>query len=312
MMGRLSCDAPRRRGFTLIELLVVIAIIAILIGLLLPAVQKVREAAMRMTCQNNLHQLGVAFHNHHDSHNCFPSGGNSSSSPPLYVNGQPTNATTPPPLTQTAGWGFQILPFIEGGNAQNAGPVVAIGTPNPVFFCPSRRGPQILLIPNDEQGYDTPLPNAPLEVPHALCDYAASNLEETGAVRRFLPVRILEITDGTSTTLLVSEKRMNRALLGQQQEDDFIGYTSGFDDEVIRNTSIPPAPDFSGVSPDSLDTPIDGVYNGGKRFGSAHPGRFNAVFADGSVHSIPYSIDARIFRDLGNKSDGNALNASDF
>src|SRR5262249_20710732 len=148
-----------------------------------------------------------------------------------------------------------------------------------------------------------------LEVPHALCDYAASNLEGTGAVRQLLPVRILEITDGTSTTLLVGEKRMNRANLGGQQEDDFIGYTSGFDDQGVRTTKIPPPADYSGLSTDPLDAGID---DGGKRFGSSHPGRFNAVFADGSVHSIPYSINARTFSFLGNKSDGNVLDASDF
>jgi prepilin-type N-terminal cleavage/methylation domain-containing protein/prepilin-type processing-associated H-X9-DG protein len=280
---------PPRLGFTLIELLVVIAIIGVLIGLLLPAVQKVREAAARMQCQNNLKQIGLAFHNHHDQLRYFPTGGWDWWYTPSYANGSPLVGEY-----QQAGWGFQILPYLEQDNVWKAGAVVAVGTPIKTFFCPSRRGPQTVVFSDPAYQGGTPTTTA-------LCDYAAANWEETGVVRYRHPTRMADITDGTSNTLLAGDKRLNRAKLGQPQADDDTGYASGFDADVIRMTTRPSAPDYNAPTGD-----------GDMRFGSSHTGVFNAVFADGSVHSLAYSISPDTFRCLGDKADGQVINSNDY
>jgi prepilin-type N-terminal cleavage/methylation domain-containing protein/prepilin-type processing-associated H-X9-DG protein len=293
MQPKRTPGPARPTGFTLIELLVVIAIIAILIGLLLPAIQKVREAGARTECLNHLKQLGLAFHSHHGQLGYFPTGGWDWWYTPTYVNGIPEIG-----VQQQAGWGFQVLPYIEADVVWKGGPAAndtdrakfAVGTPNPIFFCPSRRSPQTLsiAIPGYFNG-DT--------VTTAPCDYAASNWEITGVVQQYQPIRIADITDGTSNTLLLGDKRVNLQFLGQPQKDDDMGYASGWDSDIIRLTTLPPGPDYSAPTGD-----------GERRFGSSHPGRFNSVFADGSVQSISYSVDPTVFRYLGDRADGQTIN----
>ncbi|MFL5328633.1 MAG: DUF1559 domain-containing protein [Gemmataceae bacterium] len=268
----------------MIELLVVIGIIAVLIGLLLPAVQKVRAASWRISCQNNLKQFGIAFQNHHTQHGFYPSGGWEWYTPPSYSGSIPHVGAE-----QQAGWGFQILPFIEGDAAWRAGPVAAIAAVNALFFCPARRSPMTIDYPDE---YQPPLTGGSLT--HALCDYAGSNLEGTGVIRQYIPVRANEVLDGTSSTLLIAEKRLNIVYLGRLEPDDSEGYTCGFEEDVIRYTGRAPEPDIV----------IDNGSNGGKQFGSSHQQGVNAVFLDGSVRLISYRIKATVFDSLGHISDG--------
>src|SRR5262245_52130226 len=143
----MSRSSAPRRAFTLIELLVVIAIIAILIGLLLPAVQKVRDAAARMTCQNNLKQIGLGLHNYENANSYFP---------PAY-----SIIATPPP--SSVSWGVYILPYVEQDNlykqynltgAIGANPnQTVVSTHLKIFQCPSTPNPNRLYT-------DGPVPGA--------------------------------------------------------------------------------------------------------------------------------------------------------
>ncbi len=280
----------RCRGFTLVELLVVIAIMGILMGLLLPAIQVAREAARRTQCLNNLKQMGLAFLNHEEQFGFLPSGGWNWTEPPTYRNGVAMTGAE-----QRAGWGFQILPYIEGSQAYHDGPLAAVGTPLPLFFCPSRRGPQMITIEDD---YIPPLTGT--VVTHALCDYAASNREETGAVRRYEPVFLRQIADGTSQTFVVGEKRLNLRFLGEPQDDDNEGYTAGWNEDTIRRTDVEPEPDHHGRG------------DGEKLFGSSHPRMLHMAFVDGSVRVVSYGIDDELFANLGNRDDGISTNFREF
>jgi prepilin-type processing-associated H-X9-DG protein len=281
----------------LIELLVVIAILGIMVGLLLPGVQKVREAASRMTCLNNLKQIGYACHQHHDVQGAFPTCGIDWTHPPVYTS--PGIPAVGP--AQLASWAFQILPYVEqeaiyrGGNKPTIAQcqIVAISTPIKIYFCPTRRAPMVITAPSWYGPRGT--------YGHAQIDYAGSNLDDTGAIGYLdRAVRIAMITDGTSNTLLVGEKRLDLLLLGKLQPDDNEGYTAGWDHDTMRYTSRRPAQDVS-----------IGSY-GEYRFGSSHSQRFNVLFCDGSARGLDYAVDLRVFKALGTIAGNEPINASIF
>ncbi len=290
-----------QRGFTLIELLVVIAIIGILMALLLPAVQKVREAANRASCGTNLNQFAVAFHAFHNDYNCFPHGGEHWSFAPEYLSVGNPKATTKQgndPLGQRAGWGFQILPYIEqtsvytglGMPTVAAAQIQAISTPIKTFFCPSRRGPQVFV---GAAWYGPPGTYG-----HAQTDYAASNHENTGVVRRWRQgaCTTSDLRDGSHVTFMLGDKRLRINALGGFQSDDNEGYTSGWDHDVMRFTNRPPLPDYNASGGD-----------GNQRFGGSHVEGFNMVMCDRSLKYMRYSVDPQVFLWMGHRNDGQSF-----
>ncbi len=293
-----------RRGYTLMELLVAIAIIAILIALLVPAVQKVRELAARTECQNHLKQFGLAFQMHHNQLGYLPTAGGGWGAPPTYLGGMPAVGQK-----QGAGWGFQILPYLGsesvwlggGATTDNERQRFVVGAINPLFFCPSRRPPMTVTYADlyiSQSATDL--------VTHALTDYASNNLDEdSGALRANglgPPLRLVELTDGTSTTLLVGERRLNLFYLGGIRSDDNEGYSAGNDWDSMRNANRPPAPDTNEPSGE----------NGFAGFGSSHDAGLNVLFADGSCRLIGFTIDPDVFARLGTRADGQPVGGEDF
>jgi prepilin-type N-terminal cleavage/methylation domain-containing protein/prepilin-type processing-associated H-X9-DG protein len=301
-----------RIAFTLIELLVVIAIIAVLIGLLVPTVQKVRESSARIQCANNLRQMGIGVHNFVSANGQrFPSGGWG-----WYWVG---DANRPNDLHQPGGWIFQLLTYVEADNVARLGQGLTgsafleankqrCSIPLLLFNCPSRRngGPY----PDTIEYHNANTVTQAARSDYAACcgngstcqvdsgpasyddegPFFAGKVDDfTGVIFRRSMIRINHVTNGTSNTYLAGEKYINpdNYATGTDGGDNENMYV-GFDNDVSRTTYWPPLQDKPGY----VDT---------NRFGSAHAAGINMLMCDGSVQFVSYAVDAAVFLRAGDR-----------
>ena len=294
--------ARSRPAFTLIELLVVIAIIAVLIGLLLPAVQKVREAAARTTCTNNLKQIGLAMQGYHGTYGYFPPGYTSAAA-----------ATDADGTGPGWGWGAHILPYVEQdalhrqitlandiGHASNAAARV---TSVKVYLCPSDSPPAPTFnAVNASGGTICPMAFANYVGMGGTYEVSEQPDSNNGVMLRNSKFRVTDITDRTTNTLMCVERqsKLSPATTWVGAVTNCVNppLVAGFDDEmpqtlVLTNTS-------EAGENRTPNNPLGHVEDSSSR----HTGGINALACDGSVRFVRDSIDPVTWERIGTRSGG--------